>query len=76
MLVTVTPVNEFEPVFTVLELNVREDSRLGSAVGEVLARDPDWPFNNIRYSITSGNARFTIHPEGGQAANPVSLTLT
>ncbi|XP_046881066.1 cadherin-related family member 4-like isoform X1 [Hypomesus transpacificus] len=66
VLVTVTPVNEFEPVFTVLELNVREDSRLGSAVGEVLARDPDWPFNNIRYSITSGNARFTIHPEGGQ----------
>lgn len=68
MLVSVTPVNEHDPVFQTLFFSVPEGTRPGTAVGTVVARDTDWPFDNIRYSITTGDdTMFTIDPEGGEA---------
>ncbi|XP_045079153.1 cadherin-related family member 4-like [Coregonus clupeaformis] len=66
VLVSVTPVNEHDPAFQTLFFSVPEGTRPGTAVGTVVARDTDWPFDNIRYSITSGDAMFTIDPEGGE----------
>ncbi|XP_029631264.1 cadherin-related family member 4 isoform X1 [Salmo trutta] len=66
VLVSVTPVNEHDPVFQTLFFSVPEGTRPGTAVGTVVARDTDWPFDNIRYSITTGDAMFTIDPEGGE----------
>ncbi|XP_036806262.1 cadherin-related family member 4 isoform X2 [Oncorhynchus mykiss] len=66
VLVSVTPVNEHDPVFQTLFFSVPEGTRPGTAVGTVVARDTDWPFDNIRYSITTGDdTMFTIDPEGG-----------
>ncbi|KAM6980737.1 cadherin-related family member 4-like [Aplochiton taeniatus] len=67
VLVTVTPVNEFEPVFQApFELPVREDTRPGTAVGVLQATDADWPFSNIRYSLLTGQRLLSLDPVGGQ----------
>lgn len=67
VLVMVTPVNEFEPMFMALQvLVVPEDTQPGTAVDVLLARDTDWPFDNIRYSILSGKGMFSIDPDSGK----------
>ncbi|KAM3877834.1 cadherin-related family member 4-like [Diretmus argenteus] len=67
VLVTVTPVNEFDPEFMApMVLEVSEDTQPGSAVGVLLAEDKDWPYDNIRFSILSKNHMFSVDPDSGQ----------
>ncbi|XP_036416084.1 cadherin-related family member 4-like [Colossoma macropomum] len=67
VLVTVLPVNEFDPqVVAPLVLPVLEDAQRGSVVGVVTAVDRDWPFNSVRLSIPGGDPLFSIDPIGGQ----------
>ncbi|KAG9353248.1 hypothetical protein JZ751_017824, partial [Albula glossodonta] len=63
ILVTVTPVNEFDPQFLgPYEIVVPENTRRGSVVGTVSAVDADWRFDSLRYSIPGGDALFSIDP--------------
>ncbi|XP_055039749.2 cadherin-related family member 4 isoform X4 [Misgurnus anguillicaudatus] len=67
ILVTVTPINEFEPqILGPLILPVPEDVRRGAFIGVVNAIDRDWPFNSLRLSFPGGDSAFTIDPVGGQ----------
>ncbi|MCJ8744200.1 hypothetical protein PDJAM_G00115710 [Pangasius djambal] len=67
VLITVTPVNEFDPqVVSPLVLPVPEDCQRGAVVAVVEAVDQDWPFHAIRLSIAGGHALFSIDPIGGQ----------
>lgn len=67
VLVTVLPVNEFDPQFVApLVLPVLEDARRGSVVGVVTAVDRDWPFNSIRLCIPGGDPLFSIDPTAGE----------
>ncbi|KAI4876738.1 hypothetical protein NFI96_033831 [Prochilodus magdalenae] len=67
VLVTVLPVNEFDPrIVSPLVLLVLEDARRGSVVGLVTAVDQDWPFSSIRLSIPGEDPFFSIDPVGGQ----------
>ncbi|KAJ8409370.1 hypothetical protein AAFF_G00235680 [Aldrovandia affinis] len=67
ILITVTPVNEFDPQFLgPFDILVPEDTRRGSVVGTVKAMDADWRFDALRYSIPGGDALFSIDPVGGQ----------
>ncbi|KAJ8361151.1 hypothetical protein SKAU_G00176760 [Synaphobranchus kaupii] len=67
VMVTVTPVNEFDPVFIgPFEILVPENTRSGSVVTTVKALDGDWRFDALRYSIPGGDALFSINPVGGQ----------
>ncbi|KAJ8394820.1 hypothetical protein AAFF_G00041750 [Aldrovandia affinis] len=68
--VTVTLVNEFDPVFTSCEhLSVREDAAPGTTIGSVSATDRDCP-HTVRYSVvgTTGQSpiRFYVGPSSGQ----------
>ncbi|XP_039626865.1 cadherin-related family member 4-like [Polypterus senegalus] len=66
VIVVVTPVNEGNPQFLPpFFFNVREDTVPGAGVGIVKATDPDWEFNAIGFSITSGN-EFFIDPMTGE----------
>ncbi|XP_041047574.1 cadherin-related family member 4-like [Carcharodon carcharias] len=68
MLVTVTQVNEFPPVFHGIKtFSVPENSPVNTRVGTVNATDADWVYNNMRFSIV-GHAppTFYIHPYTGQ----------
>ncbi|KAL2090717.1 hypothetical protein ACEWY4_012980 [Coilia grayii] len=74
VLVTVTPVNEFDPVFQApLVIDVPEDRRRGSVIGSLRATDQDWPFNAVRYSILEGEGEFSLDPIGGQLYLGVDL---
>lgn len=61
--VTVTAVNDLNPVFTTTTFNVDENT---TAVGTVIATDGDLPPQTITYSITGGAdaSKFTITPSG------------
>ncbi|XP_030072612.1 cadherin-related family member 3 [Microcaecilia unicolor] len=51
-------VDEYPPVFnsTSYVFNVSELNPASSKIGQVYARDPDWPFDVISYSIVSGGS--------------------
>ncbi|XP_035244486.1 cadherin-related family member 4-like [Anguilla anguilla] len=67
VMVTVTPVNEFDPQFVgPFEIVVPEDAQWGSVVGTVKAMDADWRFDALLYSLPGGDALFSINPVGGQ----------
>ncbi|XP_064162185.1 cadherin-related family member 4-like [Anguilla rostrata] len=67
VMVTVTPVNEFDPQFVgPFEVAVPEDAQWGSVVGTVKAMDADWRFHALLYSLPGGDALFSINPVGGQ----------
>ncbi|XP_067908394.1 cadherin-related family member 4-like isoform X2 [Heterodontus francisci] len=75
MLVTVTQVNEFPPVFHGTKtFSVLENSPVNTQVGVVNATDADWVYNDVRFSIV-GHAppTFYIHPYTGQINNLVPL---
>ncbi|XP_075040227.1 cadherin-related family member 3-like isoform X2 [Mixophyes fleayi] len=70
IIVSVTPVNDFDPVFNpaTYTFTVRETSEAGTVVGQVTATDEDRP-SCIRYKIRDGNTdvinRFWINPTSG-----------
>ncbi|XP_075688511.1 cadherin-related family member 3-like [Rhinoderma darwinii] len=70
IIVSVTPVNNFDPQFdsTTYTFTVRETSEAGTIVGQVTATDKDLP-NCITYNIREGNTdvinRFWISPTSG-----------
>ncbi|XP_066556064.1 cadherin-related family member 4-like [Amia ocellicauda] len=66
VLVTVTPVNEYEPQFQgPFVFNVNENTPRAAVIGAVKATDRDWDFNAIRYSIINGEG-FSIDPQSGE----------
>ncbi|XP_073425691.1 cadherin-related family member 3-like [Dendrobates tinctorius] len=70
IIVSVTPVNNFDPVFdsATYTFTVRETSEAGTIVGQVMATDKDLP-SCITYRIREGNndvvSRFWINPTSG-----------
>ncbi|XP_077132003.1 cadherin-related family member 3-like [Ranitomeya variabilis] len=70
IIVSVTPVNNFDPVFdsATYTFTVRETSEAGTIVGQVMATDKDLP-SCITYKIREGNNdvvnRFWINPTSG-----------
>ncbi|XP_072328142.1 cadherin-related family member 4-like isoform X2 [Scyliorhinus torazame] len=75
MLVTVTQVNEFPPVFHGIKtFSVPENSPVNTLVGIVNATDADWVYNNVRFSIVGHDPpTFYIHPDIGQINTLVLL---
>ncbi|KAM9324359.1 cadherin-related family member 4 [Gastrophryne carolinensis] len=67
--VTVTPVNEYPPnCVGPYNFSVSENALFGTSVGTVNATDADYPFNNVKFSITSGPTNppiFYIMPRTG-----------
>ncbi|XP_076125310.1 cadherin-related family member 4-like [Alosa pseudoharengus] len=74
VLITVTPVNEFDPLFLgPLVIGVPENTRRGSVIASLSAVDRDWPFNSLRYSLLEGERQFSLDPIGGQLYLGVDL---
>ncbi|XP_067854391.1 cadherin-related family member 4-like [Heptranchias perlo] len=75
MLVTVTQVNEFPPVFHgTKRFLVPENSPVNTRVGLVNATDDDWIYNNVRFSIVGHvPPTFYIHPYTGEINTLVPL---
>ncbi|KAG5274817.1 hypothetical protein AALO_G00140450 [Alosa alosa] len=74
VLITVTPVNEFDPLFLgPLVIGVPENTRRGSVIASLSAVDRDWPFNSLRYSLLEGEGQFSLDPIGGQLYLGVDL---
>ncbi|GCC21168.1 hypothetical protein chiPu_0019635 [Chiloscyllium punctatum] len=75
MLVTVSQVNEFPPVFHgIRTFSVPENSPVNTLVGVVNATDADWVYNNLRFSIVDhAPPTFYIHPYTGQINTLVPL---
>ncbi|KAM4651990.1 cadherin-related family member 3-like [Discoglossus pictus] len=71
IIVSVTSVNDFDPVFnpTTYTFSVQETSQADYTVGKVTATDADRP-NCVRYSILNGNTdviyKFWINPVSGE----------
>ncbi|NXI69334.1 CDHR3 protein, partial [Anseranas semipalmata] len=71
--IRIKPVNDFFPVFSNLsyKFNVPETTKVGSRIGQVNARDADWPPSVITYSIVAGGGTrdytnvFWISPTNG-----------
>ncbi|XP_069759428.1 cadherin-related family member 3-like [Narcine bancroftii] len=83
--ITVTAVNEFQPSFsqTSYTFNISEFSGIGTKVGQVFARDKDFPSQQLTYSLVAGgntlgyNQLFWINPTSGEihlVAQPDSET--
>ncbi|CAM9358409.1 unnamed protein product [Lampetra fluviatilis] len=71
VMVVLTPVNEFDPSCnTGQAFSISEDSPVGALIGAPVCWDFDYPLNNLRYSIISGNTDiptpFYINPKNGQ----------
>lgn len=68
--ITVTPVNDFTPVFADASptFAVPENSAVNTVVGTVAATDADLPTQGLTYSIVSGNdsGAFAINPTTGE----------
>nr|XP_032810089.1 cadherin-related family member 4-like isoform X1 [Petromyzon marinus] len=71
VMVVLTPVNEYNPSCNILQaFSISEDSPVGALIGAPVCWDADYPFNNLKYSIISGNTDiptpFYINPKNGQ----------
>uniref|UniRef100_S4RG57 Cadherin domain-containing protein n=1 Tax=Petromyzon marinus TaxID=7757 RepID=S4RG57_PETMA len=71
VMVVLTPVNEYDPSCNILQaFSISEDSPVGALIGAPVCWDADYPFNNLKYSIISGNTDiptpFYINPKNGQ----------
>ncbi|KAM5147999.1 cadherin-related family member 4-like [Mantella aurantiaca] len=67
--VTVTPVNNYNPVCNgPLTYSVNENAPFGTVIGQLNATDADYPFNNVEYSIDGGQnpTTFYIVPRTGE----------
>ncbi|XP_077307668.1 cadherin-related family member 4-like isoform X2 [Lithobates pipiens] len=67
--VTVTPVNDYEPVCVgPLTYSINENQPFGTVVGQLNATDADYPFNNVEYSISGAQnpTMFYINPRNGE----------
>ncbi|XP_048462120.1 cadherin-related family member 4-like isoform X3 [Rhincodon typus] len=75
VLVTVSQVNEFSPVFHgIRTFSVPENSPANTLVGIVNATDADWVYNNLRFSIVGHSPpTFYIHPYTGEINTLVPL---
>ncbi|XP_059505495.1 cadherin-related family member 4-like isoform X3 [Stegostoma tigrinum] len=75
VLVTVSQVNEFPPVFHgIRTFSVPENSPANTLVGIVNATDADWVYNNLRFSIVGHSPpAFYIHPYTGEISTLVPL---
>lgn len=56
VLVTVRPVNEFDPKCSKQVFSVPENTKYGYSIGNVNGSDQDYPFNNIEYSLMDADA--------------------
>uniref|UniRef100_H3BGE2 Cadherin domain-containing protein n=1 Tax=Latimeria chalumnae TaxID=7897 RepID=H3BGE2_LATCH len=69
IIIKVIPVNEWRPNSVANTFTVLENSVIGTLVGTVKFTDTDWPFNNVKYSITGGDIgippKFYIDPATG-----------
>ncbi|XP_013909605.1 PREDICTED: cadherin-related family member 4 [Thamnophis sirtalis] len=67
VLVTVTPVNEFNPNCSKHVFSVPENTEYGYSFGNVNGSDQDYPFNKIEYSLMDADAGvFYISRHTGQ----------
>lgn len=57
VLILLTPVNDYQPNFLALSVDVREDTLIGAEIATVSVIDSDaYPDNVHRFSIVSGNS--------------------
>lgn len=75
LLVTVTQVNEFPPIFHGTRVfSVSENSAVNTRVGVVNATDADWVYNDLRFTIVGHDPpTFYIHPFTGEINTLVPL---
>ncbi|XP_032893244.1 cadherin-related family member 4 [Amblyraja radiata] len=75
LLVTVTQVNEFPPIFHGTRVfSVSENSAVNTRVGAVNATDADWVYNDLRFTIVGHDPpTFYIHPFTGEINTLVPL---
>lgn len=57
VLILLTPVNDYQPNFLALSVDVREDTLIGAEIATVSVIDSDaYPDNVYQFSIVSGNS--------------------
>lgn len=57
VLILLTPVNDYQPNFLALSVDVREDTLIGAEIATVSVIDSDtYPDNVHQFSIVSGNS--------------------